>query len=492
MKPPCCYRRCSLWVVPAIWLAVSSCLPAQTFTTLSNFFGSPTNGSNPVAPMVQGVNGDFYGTTLQGGPSCFDYGSSGCGTIFKITPEGTLTTLYYFCSLANCADGSGPNGLVLGPGGSLYGTTRNGGAASGAGTIFRLTPAGVLTTIYTFCTSDTCTDGSIPSGLFLGANGNYYGTTNGGGMNSQGSVFKVTSAGALTTLYSFCTLTDCVDGQGPRAGVVQGSGGNLYGTTQYGGLYGWGSVFEISPAGSFTNLYSFCKSGQDTGNCPDGSHPLTALTVAPDADLYGTTYSGGSDNTCSLGCGTVFQITPAGSLTTLHSFTLADGDGANPFSRLVRGSNGGFYGTTIGGGAHSEGTIFGMTPAGALTTIESFDGTDGANGEGLVQSTSGTFFGTTDLGGTAFYGTVFKLALGLREFLELLPVDGTAGASVKILGTNLTGSTGVEFNGTAATFTVVSASEITATVPVGATSGLVEVTTPGGTISSIVSFLVVP
>jgi len=143
-----------------------------------------------------------------------------------------------------------------------------------------------------------------------GANGDYYGTTNGGGMHSQGSVFQIASGGTLTTLYSFCALSNCADGQGPRSGVVEGGGG-------------------------FTSLYSFCESGQNTGNCPDGSFPEAGLAVGSSRGLYGTTYNGGAENTCHLGCGTVFLITPPGSLTTLHSFTLADAADENPFSQLA-------------------------------------------------------------------------------------------------------------------------------------------------------------
>jgi uncharacterized repeat protein (TIGR03803 family) len=467
----------------------ASSLPAQTFTTLFNFFGGPTNGASPLAPLVQGVDGSFYGTTQQGGPSCFSYGSLGCGTFFKITPKGTLTTLYKFCSLANCADGAGPNGLVLGPGGSFYGTTRNGGTISGGGTVFRITRAGQLTTIYTFCGSGTCTDGAIPSGLFPGTDGNYYGTTYNGGAHGMGSAFKITSGGTLTTLYSFCTLTSCADGQNPRAGMVEGSSGGFYGTTEYGGLYGWGSVFEIRPAGAFTSLYSFCASAPPgSNNCPDGSFPEAAL-VASSGDFYGTTYNGGTDYTCSNGCGTVFQITPKGALTTLHSFAMAEG--ANPFSQLVRGTDKEFYGTTIEGGANGHGTVLRITPGGALTTLHSFDVTDGANPEGLVQGTNGSFYGATSSGGTVITdGTVFKLSVGLGEFVKTVPSVGKVGTAVRILGTNLTGATSVRFNGTAAAFTVVSPSEITTTVPAGATSGLVQVTTPGGTFSSNFGFSV--
>jgi uncharacterized repeat protein (TIGR03803 family) len=470
-------------------LVTAAALPAQSFTTLFNFFGGATNGSNPVAPLIQSIDGNLYGTTQQGGPNCFDYGPNGCGTVFKMTPGGTLTTLYYFCALANCTDGAGPNGLVQAGDGVFYGTTINGGAAGGWGTVFQITAAGKLTTLYTFCASGTCTDGGGPSGLVQGANGDFYGTTDNGGAHGMGSVFKFSRSGGLTTLYSFCALANCVDGSDPKSGVVQGAGGNFYGTTNEGGAYGWGSVFGIAPDGALTTLYSFCAStppSSSTYNCPDGSSP-NGLAAVSNGDFYGTTYNGGSDNTCYYGCGTVFQITPGGALATLHSFVMTDG--ANPFSQLVQGTDEDFFGTTIEGGANSHGTVFRIRPNGTLTTLHSFAGTDGSNPEGLVQDTNGSFYGTTDSGGTAVYdGTAFRLSVGLGAFVKTLPTAGEAGAAVKILGTNLTGATGVSFNGAAAVFTVISSSEISTTVPAGATSGGVQVTTPGGTFASNTAF----
>lgn len=478
------------WAAPAILVALASCLPAQTFTTLFNFYGGPTNGSNPVAPMVQGADGNFYGTTQQGGPACFSYGSLGCGTVFKITPKGVLTTLYYFCSVANCADGAGPNGLILAESGVFYGTTRAGGSAGGWGTVFRITPKGELTTIYTFCASGTCTDGGGPSGLLRGNNGAFYGTTDNGGTYGMGSAFQITPGGVLTTLYSFCALASCADGSLPRAGLLESSPGGFFGTTQYGGAYGWGAIFDVFSVGSETPIYSFCASAQPgSSDCPDGSFPQTALTLGSNGNFYGTTNNGGSTYTCSFGCGTIFETTPNGTLSTLHSFSMTDG--ANPFSQLVLGSDKIFYGTTTSGGTNDQGTVFQITPAGVFKTLHSFVSTDGASGEGLVQGTNGSFYGVTAGGGTAiYYGTVFKLSVGLGEFVRTVPGSALVGAPVRILGTDLTGATAVTFNGVAATFTVPSSSGITTTVPAGATSGVVQVTTPSGTLSSNVAFRV--
>lgn len=223
----------------------------------------------------------------------------------------------------------------------------------------------------------------------------------------------------------------------------------------------------------------------------DGANPIGGLVQAADGDFYGTTAFGGAG-----GYGTVFRMTPLGSLTTVHSFD--GGDGANPSAELMQATDGNLYGTTAVGGAYNEGTIFAITPQGSLTTLHSFDGIGGASPYGgLVQDTDGSLYGTTYSGGfvscgSALCGTVFRLSLGLQPFLKTLPASGKEGAPVKILGTNLTGATAVSFHGTAAVFTVVSGAEISTRVPVGATSGEVKVTTATSTLSSNVPFEVRP
>jgi uncharacterized repeat protein (TIGR03803 family) len=238
--------------------------PAQTFTTLASFGGA--NGNGPVAALIQGVDGNFYGTTINGGvgtgdPSCSL--SEGCGTVFKLTPSGTVTALYSFCSQVNCSDGSYPrSGLVRGADGSYYGTTQNGGAGcqyqGGCGTLFKVTPAGTLTTLYSFCSQPSCLDGFGPeAGLVLASDGNFYGTTQGGGAHFYGTVFQLTPSGTLTTLYNFCSLANCADGSQPVGGLIQAADGNLYGTTSVGGTLGLGTVFRITLNGVLTTLYSF-------------------------------------------------------------------------------------------------------------------------------------------------------------------------------------------------------------------------------------------
>ncbi len=454
---------------------------AQTFTTLVNL--NDTNGAFPFAGLIEGTNGDFYGTTLRGGTNITNC-TNGCGTIFKMTGRGQLSTLYSFCQKPGCTDGSYPySALVEGSNGSFYGTTFQGGL-SGDGTVFKVSGTGATTTLHSFSGSD----GEDPyGGLILGSDGNLYGTTLFGGANSYGTVFKLTPAGALTTLYSFCAKSDCADGQFPYAGLIQASNGNFYGTTTAGGAHSVGTVFEITPTGTLTTLYTFCS----LANCTDGYFPYAGLIEATDGNLYGTTYYGGAYTSCGIGigCGTVFRITPAGTLTTLHSF---DGtDGQYSFAGLVQATDGNLYGTTYTGGANGDGTIFEITLTGTLTTEHSFAGTDGDFPvAGVIQATNGDLYGTSAFGGPDNDGTLFSLNLGLVPFVELLPTSAKVGTVIMIVGNNLTGTTSVSFNGTTASFKVVSSSEIQATVPSGATSGEVQVKTPSGTLTSNVSFQV--
>jgi uncharacterized repeat protein (TIGR03803 family) len=446
---------------------------AQTFTTLHSFDG--TDGSLPFAGLVQATNGDLYGTTVEGGAN-FD------GTVFKITPSGKLTTVHSFAGYPS--DGADPYaGLVLATNGNLYGTTLEGGT-DGSGTVFKITTGGALLTLYSFCTQANCTDGQAPqAGLIQAPDGDFYGTTYSGGSYAQdaGTVFKITPGGTLTTLYTFCAQSGCTDGDYPAAGLVQASNGDFYGTTPSGGTssdcaLNCGTVFKITASGTLTTLYSF--DGTD-------GHPEAAMVQAANGNLYGTTGLSGA------GDGTVFEITPGGTLTTLHSFDGTDGYGY--IAGLIQATDGNLYGTTAAGGANGYGTIFRITPGGTLTTLYSFDYTDGSGPDGtLVQDTNGKLYGTTAAGGANDFGTVFSLSVGLGPFVETLPGSGKVGAAVKILGTDLTGATSVTFNGTAAVFTVVSGSLMTTNVPTGASTGFVTVTTPSRTLKSNRKFRVTP
>ncbi|MFZ0318124.1 MAG: choice-of-anchor tandem repeat GloVer-containing protein [Candidatus Sulfotelmatobacter sp.] len=455
------------------YAVTGTALQAQTYTLLHSFDG--TDGTAPQAGLVQAVDGNFYGTTNGGGTN------SG-GTTFKITRGGTLTSLYSFCALKNCEDGAGPTGKLLqATDGDLYGTTYGGGHSYGS--IFKMTPGGTPTTLYYFCSlGPNCADGSAPQGsLIQASNGGIYGTSYWLGPNGWGTVFKISPSGTLTTLHGF----DYTDGGNP-IGLFQASNGNLYGTTEQGGDVlctggdACGTVYEITLSGTLTSLVSFCGSQPPCGN---GAFPYAGL-VQDGGALYGTTLSGGTSSV-----GNLFKITPNGTFSTLYSFFL----GYLPEAALIVGPDGNLYGTTYSGGTSGDGTVFKITPAGVLTTLHNFDGTDGSNPYApLVEGTDGLLYGTTTAGGANGDGTVFSLDVGFGPFVETLPATGTVGATVRILGTNLTGATSVSFNGTPATFTVSSPSLITTTVPAGATSGTVRVTIPSGTLNSNVVFKVRP
>jgi uncharacterized repeat protein (TIGR03803 family) len=368
--------------------------PAQTFTLLVAFNGS--NGANPQALLIQGTDGNFYGTAAQGGANSH-------GTVFQLTPAGTLTTLYSFCSLASCADGNAPDaGLVQGTDGNFYGTTQIGGTYD-YGTIFKITSSGVLTTLHSF----RYADGAYPQATLIQTpSGTLYGTARQGGLvGGNGSVFKITPAGVFTALHSFTGT----DGAYPSAGLVRAGDGNLYGTTEIGGSStycgagtGCGTVFKMTPTGTLTTLHNF--------NGTDGINPVATL-IETGSGFYGTTNLGGN-LACNgtSGCGTVFKITPSGTLTTVHRFHLTDG--SFPASGLTQGSDSNFYGTTANGIVGVYGTVFEITPAGVLTTLHSFDNTDGANPDGgLLQASDGTLYGTTLSGGSSNEGTIFSLSL---------------------------------------------------------------------------------
>jgi uncharacterized repeat protein (TIGR03803 family) len=410
------------YAVFAVCITTAMLLPAQTLTTLHNF--ARTDGSNPAPALVQATDGNLYGTTRHGG-------AESNGTVFKISPTGTLTTLYNFCSQSGCTDGSVPTGLVQATDGDFYGTTSQGGAG-GFGTLFKIDPSGELTTLHSFCSpySPHCTDGGHPTAVLVqAANAELYGTTRSQGAHGHGTIFKITQGGKLTTLYPFCSQTNCTDGEEPFAGLVQGADGDFYGTAGVGGSGNdGGTVFKVTPSGTLTTLYSFCAQGFP---CTDGLSPHAGLVQAANGEFYGTTFEGGA-----YSAGTVFKITPNGTLSTVYSFCSQNlcRDGANPEAAPIQANNGDFYGTTINSGANGGGTVFKITPTGKLTTLYSFCAqigcTDGRFPDaGLVQASNGNFYGTTSQGGASDTvcdqgcGTVFSLSIGLGQIVKMLPAS---------------------------------------------------------------------
>src|SRR5579884_3045035 len=340
-----------LWVAPLPALA-----QALHISTLHAFGGPGGDGAYPQASLIQGTDGNFYGATNQGG--AYNY-----GTVFKITPARSETVLYSF---SGGSDGANPMAsLTLGTDGNFYGTTFTGGAS--------------------------------------------------GGTYGNGTVFKITPSGSETVLYSF-TGNGNGDGAAPAAGLVQGTDGNFYGTTYAGGneapeFYGFGTIFKITPGGSETVLYRFSFLNQSNDTNSDGAGPLAPLIQGADGNFYGTTGSAGPNN-----AGTVFQITPSGAFTVLNDFS--DNAARAPSAGLVQGADGNFYGTAYYGGASGSGALFKITPSGSGSVLYSFTGgLDGANPQaGLIIGSDGNFYGTTSAGGANGYGTVFRTNIPFPPF----------------------------------------------------------------------------
>jgi uncharacterized repeat protein (TIGR03803 family) len=307
-------------------------------------FSGGAGGALPLGSLVFDKLGNLYGTTAGGG--ILDN-----GTVFEISSSGAKTTLYAF---GGGTDGSGPQaGLVFDKQGNLYSTTVNGGIF-GHGTVFKLSPSGTETVLYSFTGG---ADGGAPwAGLILGPKGNLYGTTSGGGLggctgyNGCGVVFKVTTSGSEEVLHSFSQ--DMVDGFTPSFGsLVRDIAGTLYGTTWQGGAYDHGAVFKLAKSGAESVLFSF-----DHGNT--GYNPIGTLILDKYGNLYGTTFYTGNVGAC----GAVFEMNPSTGFQLLYDFTIDRTDGCNPYAGLVFGTKGTLYGITSAGGTFGKGAVFVLTP----------------------------------------------------------------------------------------------------------------------------------
>jgi uncharacterized repeat protein (TIGR03803 family) len=383
------------WVFALIISAVTY-LGAQTETVLHSFAGAITDGNGPTGTLIQDANGNLYGTTHNGGVS-------NVGTVFKITPSGTETVLYSFCpSYPTCPDGEYPSGnLVLDGNGNLYGTTSNGGSSQGAGygVVFEVAPDGAEKVLYIFI---GIPDGAYPfAGLVMDSKGNLYGTAADGGADDWGTVFEITAAGTEKTLYSF---TGGSDGGIPIAGLVMDGNGNLFGTTYSGGhpgckyKQGCGVVFKVIPGGTESVLYSF------TGGA-DGANPNGGVILGAQGNIYGTTSLGGSAK-----LGTVYELNTAGQETVLHTFTKGS-DGAYPYGGVISDGQENLYGTTYKGGSKKHGTVFELSANETETILFSFTGKTGSNPyAGVIRDMQGNLYGTTAKGGAHKYGTVYRIA----------------------------------------------------------------------------------
>jgi uncharacterized repeat protein (TIGR03803 family) len=460
-----------LAVVIAIFAASATTLRAQTYIDLYNLGSNTGDPENPawIGLFAQGRDGNLYSTTMAGGTSAL-------GTAFQLSTTGTILPWSFD---GKGTDGIYPySGLTLGTDGNFYGTTNAGGL--GAGTVFKVTTTGKITTLYSFTGFNCCAYAAPIEGL----DGNYYGTTSDGGGEVFGTVYKMTPAGKVTFIYTFPGTSGLAY---PQA-VTLGTDGNFYGTALGGGTNRFGGVFKITPGGKLTVLHSF-------GGTPDGQTPKGAIIQASDGNFYGTTEAGGAD-----GFGSIYKMTPAGVLTILHSFNETDGMGLHPLAGLVQATDGKFYGAAASN--TSSGVLFQITSKGTYTVLLNLTNTTGnfpgANPQvALFQHTNGTLYGDTYGGGSGklcFCGVLYSLGMKLGPFVSFVgPLfEGKVGKTIEILGQGFTGATKVAFHGVAATFAVVSDTYLTAVVPAGATTGFVTVTTPGGMLTSNKIFRVTP
>ncbi len=404
----------------AFALAVGALAPfaaahAKGFEVLYSFCSQEncTDGLWPYAGLVADKQGNLYGTTGAGGiANCRLYG---CGTVFRLAPDGTETVLHAFSAQD---DGSGPyGGLIADAAGNLYGTTATGGSsgcggiAYGCGTVFKVGSDGKESVVYAFGGNG---DGAYPlASVVADKAGNLYGTTTDGGGGTQcivqfggcGTVFRVSAKGREKVLYAF---TGGSDGANPQASLVIDKSGNLFGTAAYGGNLsacnqglspGCGTVFEVAADGTEKTLYTF-----NGGN--DGWAPISNLIEDKSGNLYGTTEAGGSTTACNgVGCGIVFRIAPDGTETVLYDFA-GGSDGAHPSAGLIADAKGNLYGTTYSGGTDDEGVVFKLTSSGKLEVLNAFNGQGDASVANLMAGAKGELYGTTEFGPK---GTVFKV-----------------------------------------------------------------------------------
>lgn len=397
-----------LWIM----MAATGMMPraqAGTYTVLHNFCSQPncTDGKWLVAGVTRDSAGNLYGTTEYGG-------TSGWGAVYKIDTSGNETVLYNFCSLPSCADGETPHaGVISDSAGNLYGTTQFGGTlvSPTAGVVYKIDTSGKETVLYSFCSQTNCTDGNKPlAGVIRDSAGNLYGTTQYGGTSGFGGVvYKIDTSGKETVLYNFCSQPYCADGQWPYAAVIRDSVGNLYGTTYEGGASGLGVVYKIDTSGRETVLYNFCSQP----DCTDGALPMSGVTLDLTGNLYGTA-SGGGTSCCA---GVVYKIDTSGNETVLYNFCSQTNcaDGSTPYAGVIRDSRGNIYGTALDGGAPAAGLVYKIDTSGKETVLHNFcrqpNCADGAGPEGgLIPDSAGNIYGTTFNGGASRGGgVVFRL-----------------------------------------------------------------------------------
>jgi uncharacterized repeat protein (TIGR03803 family) len=437
---------------------------AQTVSTVYSFADTPDGGLPLYVQLVQGRDGNLYGTTGEGG-------SSDAGTVFGFDPVAEREVIV---ANFNNIDGDDPwSGVTLATDGYFYGTTFSGGQYKDFGVLFKVVPGGSLSVLYNF-DADSSDNANPVSPPIEASDGNLYGSTT--NYYATSTIYKLTPAGTVSTI----TYLPYEPIEFP---LLQGSDGNLYGVAN-GGLYNCGAIIKLALSGSVLHTYSFPCS-------PGGNGPAGPLIEASDGNYYGVTDKGGKGS--GGGYGTIFKMAPNGVISTIYNFENSAVHGGPGPVGLTQGTDGNFYGTTVAGGSYGGGSLFQFNPATKVyTQLYSFPIRGELGAEPYApptQHTNGKFYGTTEFGGAIGYGSLYSLDMGLGPFVTFVIAAGREGGSAEILGQGLIGTTSVTFNGTPATnFTVLSDTYMTAVVPSGATSGPVLVTTPSGTLTSNKSF----
>lgn len=451
---------------------------AQTFQVL--YDGTRGTGTNTQDfKFTQARDGNLYVTANAGGPAngnCL----FGCGQILAMTPAGVVTQIHAFDYVAEGAFPRG--GLTLGTDGNLYGVLSTSGNGT-FGSVFKITTAGVLTILHSFSDAGDGSNPSLPP--IQAADGNFYGTVGSNGGSGNGVLYKLTPSGKFTVLHTF---NRNVDGDGGQA-LVQGTDGKLY-TVAAEGSGCWGTVLQFTTTGTVKVLHTFACDQSE------GISPISPLVQAADGSFYGVCNQGGAQSS-----GTVWKISPGGSFKLLYSVN-GTTDGQYPGNALSLGTDGKLYGSTqyqgVNGFPGAGGTIFQFTTAGKYTVLFSFTGGNAPSGSFpntiLAQDTNGLFYGVTAVGGGPDSdGTFYDLNNGLAPFVSLQTASGKIGTQVGILGQGFTSSSVVKFGGVhASTIVLTGRTFITATVPTGALTGSVTVTTGSTTLTSRQAFKVLP
>ncbi len=456
--------------------------PGSVFV-LHSFEGDP-NHSNLNSALVQASDGNFYGLT-------YDGGASNTGSIYRLTPQGEYTLMHSFVAAegipgSSSIEGGTMRGLLQASDGVLYGTT-NGGGDYGAGTVFKMTLDGTFTVLHSFKgAAGTPPEGNGPEGNLIEAiDGSLYGSTYLGGTNDKGTVFRVAPDRTVSTVYSFGGTSGSpinpsgllLAPDGTLAGTSTGGGANACPDTS-GFDIGCGTFFRLTPNTGELLFSSFPSALPDA----QAYHPASGVVFARDNRFWGLT---------SAELGSIFSIANAGDPPTIENLFFG-GDGSHPLGSLLLGRDGNFYGTTVFAGFSDLGTIFRLEFPDSPVRVTSFNGLNGSSpSSAVIQGRDGNFYGTTDLGGANNEGTVFRFTLSAFPLVSALnPASGASLTQVVITGNNLNGTTAVQFNGVNATFSVDSPTQITATVPTGATSGYVKITNRYGLAESPVPFLI--